>query len=573
MTFDHHVLLWLVFLPLAAGIFVGALGPRRGDLVRAVSLGTSLVVLVLAFVLVGRFVALERHGVHVGELADGMPTFHPEFVPGSSPDNRHRTTWDVVPVSPTGPVQFYLGVDGISVWLVLLTALLFMPSVLVSWTYVRERVNEFYAWLLVLQTCMMGIFVSFDILLFYVFFELSLVPLFFLIGIWGGPQRQYAARKFFLYTLTGSLLTLLGVLAVVQACYERRGELTFSIPRLVELVHQELRNTEPETRAYWLRLQNTVFVLLAAGFAVKVPLFPFHTWLPLAHVEAPTAGSVDLAGILLKVGAYGFLRLAIPLAPDVSLSLGLPLVTTLAAIGIVYGAWCAYTQEDVKRLVAYSSISHLGLAMLAMFALNLPGLEGSLMQLFNHGLSTGALFLLVGMIYERYHTRRIGDFGGMAARMPLFAIFFVFMCLSSAGLPGLNGFIGEFLCLAGIAQHEGKYGGSGVLTVVAASGLVWGAWYLFTMMRRLLFGPHKEPHVEEKAAGDLKAREWLLLVPPVLMCVIIGVYPRPILDAARPDLETVVSIADHARARVGLPPAHPAATIPGDRRAGPESAP
>jgi NADH-quinone oxidoreductase subunit M len=570
VTFDHHVLLWLVFLPLAAGIFVGALGPRRGDLVRAVSLGTSLVILVLAFILTGRFVALERHGVHLGELAPGAaPTFHPEFVPGSSPDNRHRTEWDLVPLGPinseTGrpaAVQFYLGVDGISVWLVLLTALLFMPSVLISWTYVRERVNEFFAWLLVLQTCMMGIFVSFDILLFYVFFELSLVPLFFLIGIWGGPQRQYAARKFFLYTLTGSLLTLLGVLAVVQACQEKAGVLTFSIPHLVELVHKQLASPGAD-QGYWLRLQNTVFLLLAAGFAVKVPLFPFHTWLPLAHVEAPTAGSVDLAGILLKVGAYGFLRLAIPLAPDVSLSLGLPLVTTLAAIGIVYGAWCAYSQEDVKRLVAYSSISHLGLAMLAMFALNMPGLEGSLMQLFNHGLSTGALFLLIGMIYERYHTRRIGDFGGMAVRMPLFAVFFIFMCLSSAGLPGLNGFIGEFLCLSGIAQHESR---CGVLTVVAASGLVWGAWYLFTMARRLLFGPLKEPHVEEKASGDLKVREWLLLVPPVVMCVIIGVYPRPILDAARPDLETVVDIADHARERVGLPPA----TTP--RRGGAEAA-
>jgi NADH-quinone oxidoreductase subunit M len=564
VTFEHHVLLWLVFLPLAAGIFVAALGPRRGDLVRAVSLGTSLVVLVLAFILVGRFIALERHGVHVSEQADGVPTFHPEFVPGTSPDNRHRTTWDIVPVSPTGPVQFYLGVDGISVWLVLLTALLFMPSVLISWTYVRERVNEFFAWLLVLQTCMMGIFVSFDILLFYVFFELSLVPLFFLIGIWGGPQRQYAARKFFLYTLTGSLLTLLGVLAVVQACQEKARVLTFSIPQLVELVHAQLESADKE---YWQRLQYTVFLLLAAGFAVKVPLFPFHTWLPLAHVEAPTAGSVDLAGILLKVGAYGFLRLAIPLAPDVSLSLGLPLVTTLAAIGIVYGAWCAYSQEDVKRLVAYSSISHLGLAMLAMFALNMPGLEGSLMQLFNHGLSTGALFLLIGMIYERYHTRRIGDFGGMAVRMPLFAVFFVFMCLSSAGLPGLNGFIGEFLCLSGIAEHEGR---CGVLTVVAASGLVWGAWYLFTMARRLLFGPLKEPHIEEKAAGDLKVREWLLMVPPVVMCVIIGVYPRPILDAARPDLETVVSIADRARERERERSTSQAATAP--RRGGPEVA-
>ncbi len=567
MTFDYHVLLWLVFLPLAGGIFVGALGPQRGPAVRAVSLGVSLVTLVLALVLTGRFIALEDRGLHPGgAAAEALPTFHPEFVPGADPADRHQTRWDLVPLGSPDPatrrspaaMQFYLGVDGISIWLVLLTAVLFLPSVLVSWTYVSERVNEFYAWLLILQTCMMGIFVAFDILLFYVFFELSLVPLFFLIGIWGGPQRQYAARKFFLYTLTGSLLTLLGVLAVVQACQEKTGILTFSIPRLVQLVHQVIGRGE-----YPRQLQHVVFLLLTAGFAVKVPLVPFHTWLPLAHVEAPTAGSVDLAGILLKVGVYGFLRLGVPLAPDVSLAVGLPLVTTLAAIGIIYGAFCAYSQEDVKRLIAYSSVSHLGLVMLALFTLNLDGLEGSLLQMINHGLSTGALFLLIGMIYERYHTRMLGDFGGLATRMPLFAVFFVFMCLSSAGLPGLNGFIGEALCLFGIAQHEQSFGG-GVLTVVAASGLVWGAWYLFTTMRRLLFGPLKEPHTTKHAPGDLKAREWLLMVPPVVMCLAIGVYPRPIIASARPDLLTVVDIADRARARQS-PGA--AASAPADPRA------
>jgi NADH-quinone oxidoreductase subunit M len=288
---------------------------------------------------------------------------------------------------------------------------------------------------------------------------------------------------------------------------------------------------------------------------------PFHTWLPLAHVEAPTAGSVDLAGVLLKVGAYGFLRLCIPLTPDASLNIGLPVVMTLAAIGIVYGAFCAYSQDDVKRLVAYSSVSHLGLAMLGMFTLDLPGLQGSLMQMINHGLSTGGLFLLIGMIYERYHTRKLSEYSGMATRMPIFAVLFVFMCLSSAGLPGINGFIGEVLCLFGVAQYEGKYGGTGVLTVVAASGIFWGACYLFTTCRRLLFGPLKEPHVEGHAPGDLKPREWLLLAPLVLMCVFIGLYPQPILDSAQPDLQRVVNIAGRARVRSGrmaaaeLPPA------------------
>jgi NADH-quinone oxidoreductase subunit M len=452
-------------------------------------------------------------------------------------------------------------VDAISLWLVLLTAVLMLPSVLVSWTHISERVNEFYAWLLILQTCMMGIFLSFDIFMFYVFFELSLVPLFFLIGIWGGAQRQYAARKFFIYTLTGSLLTLLGVLAIVLSCESRMHELTFSIPRLVELVHSQPAKPDPSTQDYWFRLQHLAFLLLAAGFAVKVPLMPFHTWLPLAHVEAPTAGSVDLAGVLLKVGAYGFLRLCIPLTPDASLNIGLPVVMTLAAIGIVYGAFCAYSQDDVKRLVAYSSVSHLGLAMLGMFTLDLPGLQGSLMQMINHGLSTGGLFLLIGMIYERYHTRKLSEYSGMATRMPIFAVLFVFMCLSSAGLPGINGFIGEVLCLFGVAQYEGKYGGTGVLTVVAASGIFWGACYLFTTCRRLLFGPLKEPHVEGHAPGDLKPREWLLLAPLVLMCVFIGLYPQPILDSAQPDLQRVVNIAGRARVRSGrmaaaeLPPA------------------
>src|SRR5262249_3158318 len=262
-------------------------------------------------------------------------------------------------------------------------------------------------------TALFGIFLAFDIILFYVFFELTLVPLFFLIGIWGGAERRYAARKFFLYTFTGSVITLLGVLGVVLAAYaDNHGELTFSLPRLFELAHPRLALPVPSVQAFWRSVEFWVFLALATGFAVKVPLVPFHTWLPLAHVEAPTAGSVDLAGILLKIGAYGFLRLCIPLAPDVSLWLGLPLVTALAAVGIVYGALCAYSQDDVKRLVAYRSVSHLGLCMLGMFSLTAAGLSGSILQMINHGLTTGGLFLLIGMIYERYHTRRLSDFGG-----------------------------------------------------------------------------------------------------------------------------------------------------------------
>jgi NADH-quinone oxidoreductase subunit M len=359
MTFDHQALLWLLALPLMSGAFVAVLGPDRGRRVRWVSLGASLATLALALLLAGRFMSLEGHGTDLrpqpGKRAV-LPTFQPEFVPGSTPDAPHRTSWDLLPLG-TGAIQFYVGVDGLNIWLVVLTAVLFLPSVLVSWTHISERVNEFFAWLLALQTFVLGVFLAFDIVLFYVFFELSLVPLFFLIGIWGGPQRQYAARKFFIYTLTGSLLALLGILGVVLTCKDRSDQLTFSIPRLVELVHEQLSKAQLEQvgtgeTTYWATMQWWVFLALTAGFAVKVPLVPFHTWLPLAHVEAPTAGSVDLAGVLLKIGAYGYLRLCIPLAPDASLALGLPLVSGLATIGIIYVWRLARFRLPVQRGVA-----------------------------------------------------------------------------------------------------------------------------------------------------------------------------------------------------------------------------
>jgi NADH-quinone oxidoreductase subunit M len=290
-------------------------------------------------------------------------------------------------------------------------------------------------------------------------------------------------------------------------------------------------------------------LLLVAGFASKVPLVPFHNWLPLAHVEAPTAGSVVLAGVLLKVGAYGFLRLCIPLAPDASLSLGLPLVTLAAAIGIVYGAWCAYSQNDVKRLIAYSSVSHLGMCMIGMFSLTAAGLAGSLMQMLNHGLSTAALFLLIGVIYERYHTRKLSDYGGMAKRLPYFGFFMVFIALSSVGLPGLNGFVGEALCLMGIMQQETHYGNGPVLTFIAASGMIFGAWYLMTMLRRLLFGAVQEPEHHGPPITDLKVREWIMLAPIAILCVVLGVYPQPVLTSAQPDLDKMVNISDGARER------------------------
>jgi NADH-quinone oxidoreductase subunit M len=559
MTFDHHVLLWLLCLPLASAVVAWCLGPSRGMQVRAVSLASSLAVMLLAAILAGRFLSLPRPAP-VTNPRTGISTFAPEFVPGSTADDPHHTTWDLLSVgqgSGQGHIQFYLGVDGLNVWLVALTALLMLPSVLVSFRQVTERVNEFYAWLLALQTTMIGVFLAFDIVLFYVFFELTLVPLFFLIGIWGGSQRQYAARKFFIYTLTGSLITLLGVLGVVIACYTHSQKWTFAIPELVREVHAHLVSDKPEVREFFHRVQMWTFLAMAMGFAVKVPLLPFHTWLPLAHVEAPTAGSVDLAGVLLKIGSYGFLRLCIPLAPDFSLSHGLPIVCWLAALGVVYGAWCAYAQDDVKRLIAYSSVSHLGLCMLGMFSLNAVGLQGSLMQMINHGLSTAALFLLIGMLYERYHTRQLKDYSGMAARMPIFAVCLVFAALSSVGLPGLNGFVGEFLCLAGIYKHEVEYVGDRILpplTFLGATTLVLGAWYLFTMLRRLLFGHPHEPSHDGEHIEDLTAREWGLLTPIFVLCLVIGFYPKPVLEASEPDVSRIDLIVKMARERRGIVP-------------------
>jgi NADH-quinone oxidoreductase subunit M len=398
---------------------------------------------------------------------------------------------------------------------------------------------------------MMGIFLSFDIVCFYVFFEVSLVPLFFLIGIWGGPQRQHAAKKFFIYTLTGSLITLLGVLGIVVACQDRSGLLTFSIPQLVEIVHEHLRR--PEEADYWRMVQLPVFLALMAGFAIKVPLVPFHTWLPLAHVEAPTAGSVDLAGVLLKIGVYGFLRLCMPLAPDTSLALGIPLISGLAVIGVVYGAFCAYAQTDIKRLIAYSSVSHLGLCMVGIFALNPPGLAGGLMQMINHGLATGALFLLIGMLYERYHTRKLSDYGGMAARLPRLGCFMVLICLASVGMPGLNGFVGEMLVLMGAYAQEWNDGWSLLYAVAASSSIILGAWYLFTLLRHVFFGPLKEPHVASPeghhAVTDLTFREVALIAPLALLCLVIGIYPQPILDTSQRDLDVIANIARDARER------------------------
>ncbi|MFL5328100.1 MAG: NuoM family protein [Gemmataceae bacterium] len=533
----------LLVIPLA-GAIACALCRRNVSAARSIALFTVLLNLAVTVGLAIHVTPglIERNAVP----AAGTPTFEPAFV----------TRFDLLPLAtgiPGSGPQFFIGIDGLNLWLIALTSLLLVPSVLVSWNSITDRANEFYAWLLVLQTAMLGVFLSFDLILFYVFFELTLVPLFFLIGIWGGPMRREAARKFFLFTLTGSLIALLGLVGIVVACQYRTGELTFSVPRLVEIVQGELAVQDGPVAAFWHRVQMYAFIAMTAGFAVKVPLFPLHTWLPLAHTEAPTAGSVLLAGVLLKLGTYGFLRLAIPLAPDAALAIGTPVLGGLAAIGIIYGALCAFAQQDIKKLVAYSSVSHMGFCVLGLFALNTEGISGGLLQMINHGLSTGGLFLLVGMLYERYHTRMMPDYSGMGARLKLLSVFMVFICLTSIGFPGLNGFVGEMLILAGTYGIPAPPGAAWVLVSTVAAGIFLGAWYLFTMLRNVFFGPVHEPDHGGHAVSDLNGRELAAMLPLAAACIWLGVNPQPVLQSAARDVNVVVRIADAARLRAQTP--------------------
>ncbi|MEW5805834.1 MAG: NADH-quinone oxidoreductase subunit M [Acidobacteriota bacterium] len=409
--------------------------------------------------------------------------------------------------------RYILGIDGISLLLLLLTTLLGFISILSSWTAITERVKEYYIFMLILQTGMLGVFVSLDFFLFYIFWEVMLVPMYFLIGVWGGPRKLYAAIKFFLYTLLGSVIMLLGILAL----YFYNGAVTGTYTFDIRLLHQ----LGPMS-AEWYALQFWVFLAFFVGFAIKVPLFPFHTWLPDAHVEAPTAGSVILAGILLKMGTYGFVRFSLPIMPLATQRL-MPFLMTICIIGVIYGAMVAMVQKDWKKLVAYSSVSHLGFTMVGVFALNWHGISGGVIQMINHGLSTGALFLIVGLIYERRHTRMISDFGGLSKVIPLFATYFMIIMLSSIGLPALNGFIGEFTILVGAFQLPQKH-----WAILAATGIVLGAAYMLWLYQRTMFGKLDKP--ENEKLLDLNFREVMTLLPIVILCFWIGIYPRPFFN-------------------------------------------
>ncbi len=402
-------------------------------------------------------------------------------------------------------ISYKLGIDGISLLLVLLTTFLTVLCILCSWTAITFRVKEYMISFLFLETGMIGALVALDLILFYVFWEMMLIPMYLLIGVWGDPKRRiYAAIKFFLFTMAGSVLMLVAILALYFINQKTTGKSTFDILELYKLAI-------PLGIQYWL------FSAFALAFAIKVPMFPFHTWLPDAHTEAPTAGSVILAGVLLKMGTYGFVRFAIPLFPNAAMEL-MPLISVLAIIGIIYGALVSMMQPDLKRLVAFSSVSHLGYVMVGMFAFNMQGDEGSIYQMLNHGISTGSLFLIVGMIYERRHTRLISDFGGLSKVMPIYATFFMIVTLSSIGLPGTNGFVGEFLILLGAFQSNTAYG------VFAATGVILGAAYMLWMFQRVMFGKVTNP--KNEGLKDLNAREVITLIPMVVMIFLMGIYPK-----------------------------------------------
>ncbi len=509
------LLLWITILPLLGALALVPLSPRRTSLLRGVAVATTLAVAVLSLVLWTRF---------DGTRADAQALFSVPwftlFAQGGAPV----------------PLHFALGVDGISILLVLLTTFL-MPIVVVSSVgHVTERVKEFLIWLLLMETGMLGVFAALDLVLFYVFFEASLVPLYFIVGIWGGERRLYATIKFFLFMVAGSLVMLVGVIALIY------GLGSASLPVLIE------RGAELS-----LEHQRWIFLAFALAFAVKVPIVPFHTWLADAHTEAPTSGSVLLAGVLLKMGTYGLLRFCIQPFPEIALGYG-PVFLALGALGIVYGALLAMAQTDLKRLIACSSVSHLGFVVLGLFAMTSSSLRGAVLQMVNHGISTGLLFLLVGMLYERRHTRLLDRFGGLAAVMPVFALFFVFTVLSSAGLPGLNGFVGEYLILSGTFQSAPFW------AAVAVTGVVLGAIYLLTSTRRVLFGPVILE--ENKQLADLGKREVGTLLPLVALALWIGVQPNPFLAKTAASLDRIADRVERTRAALDLGALEPASSDP-----------
>ncbi|HKE29181.1 MAG TPA: NADH-quinone oxidoreductase subunit M [Bryobacteraceae bacterium] len=489
---DQHLLSIILLTPLAGLLVLVFLPSRNKNLVRVWANLASLAGFLISLPLVFRF--------HAGQ--SGF-----QFV--------ERAEW-----IPSLGAHYMIGIDGISLLLVMLTTLMGFIATLCSWSAIDDRVKEYYAMFLLLQTGMIGVFISLDFFLFYIFWELVLVPMYFIIGVWGGPRKLYAAIKFFLYTLAGSVLMLLGILTLYFQHYQQFGFYTFEISELMKM------NLS-------LGLQQWVFWAFFLGFAIKVPMFPFHTWLPDAHVEAPTAGSVILAAVLLKMGTYGFLRFSLPLLPQASVDQTIvQILAVLSIIGIIYGALVSLMQQDWKKLVAYSSVSHLGFCTLGIFSLNPNGISGSVLQQINHGISTGMLFLVIGVIYERRHTREIAEYGGLAHVMPKYAIIFAIAMLSSAGLPLLNGFVGEFTILQGAFEANRAW------AAFAVSGVIFGAAYLLWLYQRTMLG--QVTNGKNLGLRDVNFREVAYFLPLIAWAIWIGVYPKPYFDVLQKPVAEIV---------------------------------
>lgn len=494
---ESQVLTLVTFFPLLGALLLLLVPKERDDTVRAVALIVAFVTMLLSFFMYGIF----------DPLASGM-----------------QFEVDIPWIMSLG-IHYHMGIDGISLLLIVLTTVLMVLSILASWNSIKTGVKGYFISMLLLQTGMIGVFCALDLFMFYVFWEVMLIPMYFIIGVWGGPRKIYAAIKFVLFTMFGSLLMLVAVLYVIFKYQAVAGEYSFDLLKLVQM-------TLSTNEQMWL------FGAFALAFAIKVPLFPFHTWLPDAHVEAPTAGSVILAGVLLKMGTYGFIRICLPMFPDATVAF-VPVICVLSIIAIIYGALVAMVQKDVKSLVAFSSVSHMGFVMLGLFALNIQAMEGAVLQMINHGISTGALFLIVGMIYERRHTRLIDDFGGIAKVMPVFSVFFMIATLSSIGLPLTNGFVGEFLILLGAFKFNTWYG------ILAASGVILSACYMLWMFQRVVYGKVTNP--ENQKLTDLVLREKIILIPLVLLIFWIGIYPKPLFARIEPAVKDVLVSVSRAK--------------------------
>ncbi|MDP2310309.1 MAG: NADH-quinone oxidoreductase subunit M [Pseudomonadota bacterium] len=479
----------VTFLPIVGAVVVAALPERAA---KTSALAVAVLTFVASILLWVEFDPASLEAFQLVEKMDWIPAFG---------------------------VSYHVGIDGVSLLLILLTTLLTPIIVLAGFSGVASRHRAYFALMLVLEGAMIGTFVALDTFLFYLFWELVLLPMYFLIGVWGGERRLYAAVKLFLYTVAGSLLMLVALIGLYALHFELEGTWTTDLSRLLAL-------DIPYDTQMWM------FACFALAFAIKVPMFPLHTWLPDAHVEAPTGGSVVLAGVMLKMGTYGFYRFAMPLFPEATMAFG-PFLIALSVIGIVYGALVAMVQDDVKKLVAYSSVSHLGFVMLGLFALNQQGVAGSIYQMLGHGVSTGALFLLVGVLYERRHTRNIADYGGLTKVVPLFAVTFMIVTLSSIGLPGTNGFVGEFMILLGAFEY------APVPTAIATTGVIFGATYMLWMFQRVMFGPLTN-HANQTLT-DLNAREIGYLAPLVILIFVMGVFPQPFLDRINPSVNAFVA--------------------------------